>query len=253
MGTYEDFAGVYDIFQDNIDYQDWAAFLKEKLCGYGIRDGLVLDLGCGTGTMTELLSGYGYDMIGVDSSDEMLMQAYEKREQSGSSILYLRQDMTEFELYGTVRAIVSVCDSLNYLLTEEELLQTFRLVNNYLDPAGIFIFDMNTAYKYRQIGSSVIAENRDEGSFIWENDFDEEEGINEYDLTLFLPREDGLYEKSEEYHCQRAYGPETIKSLLEEAGLTVLGVFDGYSDAPPFDESERLVFIAREKGKKDRL
>ena len=98
MGAYEDFAGVYDIFQDNIDYQEWAAFLRETLVSYGIRDGLALDLGCGTGTMTELLSGYGYDMIGVDSSDEMLMQAYEKKEQSGSSILYLQQDMTEFEL-----------------------------------------------------------------------------------------------------------------------------------------------------------
>ena len=253
MGTYEDFAGVYDIFQDNIDYQDWAAFLVEKLCGYGIRDGLVLDLGCGTGTMTELLSGAGYDMIGVDSSDEMLMQAYGKRDESGSSILYLMQDMTEFELYGTVRAVVSVCDSLNYLLTEEELLQTFRLVNNYLDPEGIFIFDMNTACKYRRIGSSVIAENREEGSFIWENEYDEEEGINEYDLTLFLPREDGLYEKSEEYHCQKAYPAETVKNLLVKAGLTVLGVFDGYSDAPAKEDSDRLVFIAREKEKRKRL
>ena len=143
MGSYEDFARVYDIFQDNVDYEAWARYIREKLKKYGIEDGLVLDLGCGTGTMTELLAERGFDMIGVDMSEEMLLAASEKRVRSGHNILYLMQDMTEFELYGTVRAVVSVCDSLNYLLEEEELLETFRLVNNYLDPGGIFIFDMN--------------------------------------------------------------------------------------------------------------
>jgi SAM-dependent methyltransferase len=250
MGAYEEFDLVYDIFQDNVDYEAWASYLQDRLTDFDIRDGLVLDLGCGTGTMTELLASAGYDMIGVDGSEEMLLRAAEKRAESGHSILYLLQDMTEFELYGTVRAVVSVCDSLNYLLEEEELLQTFRLVNNYLDPGGIFIFDMNTEYKYRELlGSCTIAENREEGSFIWENDYDEDSGINEYDLTLFVRREDGLYEKSEEVHYQKAWRSEKVKELLKAAGMTVIAVYDAYTQEPPRPDSDRLTFIAREKGK----
>ncbi len=250
MGSYEDFARVYDIFQDNVDYEAWARYIREKLKKYGIEDGLVLDLGCGTGTMTELLAEHGFDMIGVDMSEEMLLAASEKRVRSGHNILYLMQDMTEFELYGTVRAVVSVCDSLNYLLEEEELLETFRLVNNYLDPGGIFIFDMNTVHKYRDVlGSATIAENREEGSFIWENDYDGESMVNEYDLTLFLPREDGLFEKSEEVHLQRAYTRETVCRLLRESGLRLLEIREAYTDSDPGEDSERVTYIAQERGK----
>ena len=253
MGTteaYSGFASVYDIFQDNVDYSGWHSWLVEKLRKDGIRDGLVCELGCGTGTMTELLSRSGYDMIGIDNSGEMLMRAMEKKQESGQDILYLMQDMTEFELYGTVRAIISVCDSLNYVTEEEDLLKVFRLVNNYLDPGGLFLFDMNTVYKYRELlGSRTFAENREEESFIWENDFDEETGLNEYALTLFLKTDEGLYEKVEEYHYQRAYTKEKVLSLLREAGLEVLAVYDAYTEKEPSRESERLCFAAREKGK----
>ena len=134
--AYGEFARVYDMFQDNVDYQTWGKWLKQQLAAQGITDGLVLDLGCGTGTMTEILAEAGYDMIGVDNSGEMLAEAMEKRVESGHDILYLLQDMQEFELYGTVRAVVSVCDSLNYITEEEELEHVFALVNNYLDPQG---------------------------------------------------------------------------------------------------------------------
>ena len=171
MEAYGEFARVYDIFMDNVDYDAWASYLTKSLKEYGVCDGLVLELGCGTGTMTELLAESGYDMIGVDNAEEMLAEAMEKREESGHDILYLLQDMEEFELYGTVRAVISVCDSLNYITEEEDLLHVFSLVNNYLDPKGTFIFDMNTVYKYREmLGNTIIAENREEGSFIWENE-----------------------------------------------------------------------------------
>ncbi|MCD8155238.1 MAG: methyltransferase domain-containing protein [Clostridiales bacterium] len=249
--TYTDFARVYDLFMDNVDYASWADYIGERLAGWGIRDGLVLELGCGTGTMTELLAGKGYDMIGVDSAQEMLAEAVEKRMESGHDILYLEQDMREFELYGTVRAVVSVCDSLNYILEEEELRQVFSLVNNYLDPGGIFIFDMNTDYKYREmVGNRTIAENRDEGSFIWENEYDGDTGRNVCELTLFLQREDGLYERDEEVHIQRAYPPGVIRRLLQEAGMTVLQIYDGYTLEEPGPECGRMVFVAREHGKR---
>lgn len=248
--AYGEFARVYDIFQDNVDYDAWGEWLKQQLKAYGISDGLVLDLGCGTGTMTEILAEAGYDMIGVDNSEEMLAEAMEKRGESGHDILYLLQDMQEFELYGTVRAVVSVCDSLNYITEEEELLHVFSLVNNYLDPEGIFLFDMNTVYKYQtMIGDATIAENRDEGSFIWENSYDEETGINTYELALFLPREDGLYEKTQEIHYQRAYPLEKIKELIRNAGMELLAVYDAYTMKPPREDSGRLTFVVREHGK----
>ena len=249
--AYGEFARVYDMFQDNVDYQTWGKWLKQQLAAQGITDGLVLDLGCGTGTMTEILAEAGYDMIGVDNSGEMLAEAMEKRVESGHDILYLLQDMQEFELYGTVRAVVSVCDSLNYITEEEELEHVFALVNNYLDPQGIFLFDMNTVYKYQtMIGNTTIAENRDEGSFIWENSYDRENALNVYELALFLPREDGLYEKSEEVHCQKAYPQEEIETLIKEAGMELLAVYDAYTLNPATEDSERLFFVAREKGKK---
>lgn len=251
MEAYGKFAQVYDLFMDNVDYEGWADCLEKHLKEEGIEDGLVLELGCSTGTMTGLLARRGYDMIGVDNSEEMLAEAMEKKVEDGLDILYLLQDMQEFELYGTVRAAVSVCDSLNYITEKEELLQVFRLVNNYLDPGGIFLFDMNTVHKYRDIlGDDTIAENRDEGSFIWENSYDPDTGLNIYELAVFLPREDGFYEKCEELHCQRAYEQAEIETLIREAGMELAGVYDAYTDKPASPNSERLLFIAREHGKR---
>lgn len=156
--SYTSFAQVYDMFMDNVDYSAWSKYLIQLLKEYQVEDGLVLDLGCGTGNMTELLAEEGYDMIGVDNSEDMLEIASEKRAESGLNILYLLQDMREFELYGTVKAVVSICDSINYILEEDDLREVFSLVNNYLDPKGMFIFDLNTKYKYEQMGETTIAE-----------------------------------------------------------------------------------------------
>ena len=250
MEAYSDFSYVYDTFMDETPYEEWCAFLTEKLHEAGIKEGLVLDLGCGTGTMTELLAKEGYDMIGIDMSDQMLGIAMEKREQSGYNILYLQQDMREFELYGTVQAVVCVCDSVNYLLEEEDLAETFRLVNNYLDPNGLFIFDFNTVYKYAEvIGDTTIAENREDCSFIWENFYEEEDQINEYDLTIFVRQEDDSYRKFTETHYQRGYTLETMKALVEEAGLVFVEALDAETHGPVHAQSERIYMIARESGK----
>lgn len=250
MEAYTSFASVYDTFMDNIPYEEWAEYLTDLLNEYGVKDGLVLDLGCGTGNMTEILARKGYDMIGVDNSEEMLEIAMEKRIESGHDILYLLQDMREFELYGTVRAVVSICDSVNYILEEEDLLEVFRLVNNYLDPKGLFIFDFNTLYKYEEIlGERTIAENRDECSFIWDNYFYEEDKINEYELNLFIREEEDLYRKYQEIHYQKAYQLKTMKELLEKAGMEFVGAYDAFTRNAPNEHSERVYVIAREKGK----
>lgn len=246
MDAYTGFAEVYDLFMDQVPYEKWSRRITEILKEYGIPDGLVLDLGCGTGSMTELLADAGYDMIGVDASEEMLELACEKRAGSGYDILYLLQDMREFELYGTVRAIVSVCDSLNYITEEEDLLQVFRLVWNYLDPDGVFFFDMNTIYKYKEmLGETTIAENREEGSFIWENYYDPEEQLNQYDLTLYIRDEDDRYTRFEETHIQKAYALERVLELLQQAGMKAEQIFDSDTGKEVTDTTGKFCIAAR--------
>lgn len=250
MEAYTGFAEVYDIFMDDVPYEEWAEYLCGMLKEYGIADGLVLDLGCGTGNLTMRLAERGYDMTGVDASPEMLQIAMDKKNETGYDILYLLQDMREFELYGTVRAVISACDSLNYITDAEEMEQVFCLVNNYLDPSGIFLFDFNTEYKYREVlGNQTIAENREEGSFIWDNYYDEEERMNEYELTLFIKEEDGRYGKYQETHFQKAYTLEEIRRLIEKSGMEFLTAYDAYTKNPPHAESERISVVARERGK----
>ena len=264
MEAYGDFAGVYDELMDNIPYGQWSRRLDALIRKYGVSqpernaagilDGernRVLDLGCGTGTLTELMYGLGYDMIGVDMSEAMLNIAMEKKAESGCEILYLNQDMRELELYSTVGTVYSVCDSLNYILEEDELLQVFSLVNNYLFPGGIFLFDFNTEYKYRElIGNTTIAENRDDCSFIWENYYDPEKGLNEYDLTVFVRQEDENFRRFSEVHIQRGYTLEQMTSLLERAGMVLLEAVDADTSGPVTPESGRIFIAAREQGKK---
>lgn len=250
MEAYSDFATVYDTFMDETPYEEWCEFTVSLLQKEGIKDGLLLDMGCGTGTFTQLLEQAGYDMIAIDNSMDMLQIAMEKqRKRKKDSILYLLQDMREFELYGTVRAVVSVCDSINYLTEFEDIVTTFKLVNNYLDPKGIFLFDFNTVYKYKEvIGDTVIAENREECSFIWENYYDEEEQINEYDLTIFA-KEGELFRKFTETHFQKGYTMEQIKQAIKLAGMEFIAAFDGDTHKEVHEKSERIYVMAREKGK----
>ena len=192
----------------------------------------------------------GYDMIGIDNSYDMLDMAMEKKYISGNDILYLCQDMREFELYGTVRAVVSRCDSLNYILNVYDLKKVFSLVNNYLDPGGLFIFDMNTVYKYQSIlAGNTFAEVRDDASFIWENTYDSNEKINEYDLNLFIESENGLYKRFEERHIQRAYTFEEIECVIKDAGMVLERYMDADSADKVNENTERILFIVRERGK----
>lgn len=267
--SYSAFAYVYDELMDNVPYDAWAEYLTDLLKENGVSEGIVCELGCGTGQMTRRLAEAGYDMIGIDLSEEMLDVAreqeygmgYEATEEAEElpdevfepSILYLQQDMRSFELYGTVSAVVSICDSMNYMTSEEDLLQVFRLVNNYLEKDGVFIFDMNTEYKYKELmGDTTIAENREDVSFIWENLYDEEQKLNEYSLTIFAKAEQDeeegapLYEKYEEVHLQKAYSLEDVKRLLTEAGLQFVAAYDVLTKETPGPQCERMYIVAKE-------
>lgn len=294
MEAYTDFAKVYDEFMDETPYHDWAVYISQLISQYGIsapykknvaddngsadetiegaetleesldedseealllqEKNLIVELGCGTGSFTEEMAKLGYDMVGIDNSGDMLGIARQKMEKAGLDIMYLEQDMCELDLFCTAGTIVSVCDSINYLIEDEQVRKAFTKVNNYLYPGGLFLFDFNTLHKYRDvIGDVTIAENREDCSFIWENFFDVDTNINEYDLTLFVRKDtDGaeeLFERSIETHLQRGYTLDEMKAFIEQAGMTFITAIDADTHEEPTEDSERIYVLAREHGK----
>ncbi|HCM91777.1 MAG TPA: SAM-dependent methyltransferase [Lachnospiraceae bacterium] len=208
---------------------------------------LVVDLGCGTGTLTNLMYKKGYDMIGIDSSPAMLEVAQSKRDDKGYEILYINQDMRDLDLYSTVGTVYSVCDSVNYLLKDEEVVRTFKLVRKFLYPGGLFMFDFNTVYKYEKVlGDSTIAENREDCAFIWENFYDDDTHINEYDLSIFIEQDEpGLFKRFTENHFQRGYTLGQMHVFLQKAGLKVVLVRDSDTKEEPAYDSQRIFVVAK--------
>lgn len=244
--AYTVFAEVYDLFMDEIPYDKWCDYVAGLLHEHGTAGGVVAELGCGTGRMTRLLADKGYDMIGIDSSEDML---YVARENSDDSILYLQQRMQDLELYGTVEAFVSICDSMNYILTEEDFLCVLKKVNNYLEAGGIFVFDLKTEHYYRDVlGDRVLADNREEACYIWDNHYDEESGCNRYELTLFIQDEEDaqVFYREQELHIQRAYDPAVVERLIKDAGMEFVAAYDAFTKEKPQKSSERIYIIARE-------
>ena len=253
MSSYETFAQVYDTFMSNVPYDDWIIYIQKIWDKFNIKPQLILDLACGTGNISSRLANLGYEMIGVDLSEDMLEEAMEKNAQllpGKKPVLYLNQDMRDFELYGTVDCVLCLCDSINYITDENELLHVFKLVNNYLEPGGLFIFDINTVYKFKNVlADNSFGQTTETAAYTWENYYDEEENINEFYTNFFIENPDGTYDRYEEYHYERGYTVEKIKELLEKAGLIAEGVFDDNSFAAPNEKSERIYFAARESGK----
>ncbi len=251
MAIYENFAQVYDVFMENIPYQDWLIYLEKIWQKFNLKPKLILDLGCGTGNMTIPLAKKGYELIGIDASFQMLAKAREKSIKEDLNILYLEQDMQSFELYGTVDCIISLCDSINYILEEDELLQVFKLVNNYLEPKGLFIFDINTIYKFEHIlADNSFSQTTENMAYTLENYFDKEEMINEFYTNFFIQDEETmLYQRFEEIHYEKAYTIDKIKSLLKQANLNLLAVYDELTFDEAKDDSQRIFFIAMENTK----
>ena len=237
--SYTQFASLYDrLIKGDIDYKKIASFIDNEL---KIKiDNIVLDLACGTGNLTEELKNFGYDMIGIDLSVDMLNIAKEKNPE----ILYLCQDMREFELYGTVDCICCMTDSLNYITDSDDLLDVFKLAKNYLNPGCPFIFDLNSFYKLsRVIGNNTFTYDEDGIFYVWENEFDENENICDFYLTFFVKESEG-YRRFDEQHSEKAYLKEEIEKLLSLAGFDTVKCYADYDKAPVSDTSERLVFVA---------
>lgn len=250
MASYEQFALIYDRALNELPYDSWLNYIEDIFSHYHLSPKLVLDLGCGTGSMTNLMAKKGYEMLGVDLSEDMLAVARNKAKEMAVDVTYLNQDMTELDLYGTIDAVVSVGDALNYVVEEEDLLAAFKKVHLFLEPQGLFVFDMNTIYKFREVlGEKTYAENHEDYAYIWENYFYEEESMNEYEVTIFIKNDKGLFEKSTEIHHERGYTVEKIKELLLEAGFIIEGVYHETSFEKVKDTTERMYFVARENAK----
>ncbi len=254
---YRAIAAVYDRLNAEIDYEAWADFVEMCFARYlKQRPTLVLDLACGTGRMTLPLAARGYDMIGVDGSMDMLSVAYEQTAEKGMpGVLFLLQDMRSFELYGTVGAVTCCLDSVNYLLTPEDVRRCFCCVHNYLDPDGLFIFDVNTPYKFQHIygDNAYILQDEwtdEDGSARsvycgWQNHFDADTKLCDFDLSVFEQRADGQYCRDDEQQRERCYSEGELRTLLEQAGFEVVGCFGAWDFSLPQAECERWYFVAR--------
>ena len=245
---YSAIARVYDKINEGINYSSWADFFEacfEKYCG--AKPEIILDLACGTGRMTLELARRGYDMTGVDYSAEMLDRAREAAEEQGiDGVLWLCQDMREFELYGTVEAVVSCLDCINHLTTPADVSSCFSLVHNYLVPDGLFIFDVNGREKFERIYAQNSFVMEDEGSFcVWQNSYNERTKLCDFYITMFYENEDGSYERFDEHQRERMYTVRSIKSLLSANGFELLGVYSDYQFTPADDKSERIYFVAK--------
>jgi len=242
---YDNFAYIYDRLMNDVDYSNLAGYIESIFRRYDLKPGLVLDLGCGTGSLCIELSKKGYEMIGIDLSLDMLACARQKALECEEDILFLNQDITNFELYGTVGAVVSLMDTINYITNKRSLERTFKLVKNYLDPGGIFIFDINTAYKFENVlADNVFYDIGDDVSYIWKNAYNRKSKICRFDLTFFV-REGGLYRKFDEVHSERCYSIDELKEMIAASGLDVLDVFDDKTFNAPKKNSERVFFICR--------
>ncbi len=240
---YHDFASVYDQLQDT-DYERFVDYYEEIFCKFGLQPELVLDLACGTGNITLPLARRGYDMIGIDFSVDMLNIARQKAIEAGQNILFLNQDMTEFELYGTVDAIVCALDGVNYLTEDGQLRQLFHLVENYLNPGGVIIFDVNTVYKLKHILGENTFVNEENGIYyVWQNFYEDSTSICRFVLNVFRLQEDGSYLRFDEIQEERAYTEEEICGSAEKAGLKFLGCFAPFSFQPPSDKEERAFYV----------
>lgn len=247
MAYFYEFASLYDEFTENVEYCYRANFLLKLLSKNGIKGGILLDLACGTGSMIPYFREAGYEVIGIDNSPDMLSVASEKTG-NDKDVLLLCQDMRSLDLYGTIDCAVCSLDSVNHLLTEDDVSSAFRSVSLFLRPGGIFVFDVNTLYKHRFVlsGNSFVYEN-DEAFLVWQNSECDEDDTVDFMLDIFLQQEDGSYSRVSEDFSERAYSAELLTKLLDETGLEVVALLGDMTGEAPREEEERIYFVVRKR------
>ncbi len=242
---YNNFAYVYDKLTLDIDYKRWADYVESIFKRNNLSASMVLELGCGTGSFGVEMARRGYDMICLDLSSDMLDCAAEKAKKEDLDILFLNQNMCSFELYGTVDAIVCLLDSFNYLTNPSQINKMFKLVKNYLNPGGLFIFDVNTQYKFENtIADNLFYEINDEVTYIWENDYNKKTRKARFDLTFFV-KKDELYERFDETHYEKAYYDSEIMDFIKNSGMEFVSCFGELTLRKPSTTSQRNFYVCR--------
>lgn len=242
---YQKFAQVYDLLMADVDYEGWATYIQELFSYYGSKPKTIIDLACGTGNITIPLAQRGYQMTGVDISQDMLAVADQKAAELGLPIQWVCQDIRALTGFYGRDGILCACDGLNYILQREDLCVVFERVYQALKKDGIFAFDLNSKYKIEELLSGhTFAYAGDDVSYIWENYLDEEQGIIDFELSFFV-REGRHYRRFNETHQQRAYPLNEVLELLAATGFREVNCFEAFSFNPPRYMSDRLQFIAQ--------
>jgi ubiquinone/menaquinone biosynthesis C-methylase UbiE len=245
MESYYHLAEYYDVLMDDVDYDHWCSFIEKIYNAYDCKPHNILDTACGTGNITIPMALKGYDIWGVDISEEMLAIAENKARNKKLNIKFIKQNMTELALNKSFDSVLCMCDGVNYIVDEEDLFRYFKIVYNLIKAGGIFIFDISSRYKLANIlGDNTLFQEKDDFCYVWENCFDQEEELLEMHLNFFIPQQ-GLYKRMEEYHMQRAYSEEHLIKLLSEAGFHNIKSYDDMKLEKPTNRTERIFFAAQ--------
>lgn len=246
MAGYDRFASVYDCLTGDVGYAQRADYLFMLLKNAGVESGILLDLACGTGSLSVELCQKGFDVIGVDGSFEMLSIARDKCADYGERILLLCQNMTELDLFGTIDCAVCSLDSINHLTEESDVYETFRLVSLFMNQGGVFVFDVNTQYKHREVLGDNTFVYEEEGVFcVWQNNYYGEDDTVEIFLDIFSENEGGMYERQQENFCERAYSDEVLTKMLEDAGFAVQARYGEMTTEAPAADAQRVYYICK--------
>ena len=238
---YQAFAELYDELMNDVDYESWADYYTRLLSVYGIRGGKICECACGTGSLTLPLYSRGFQMTGVDVSQDMLWQAAQKSRAQGIAIPYVRQDMRALNLHRPMDAVLATCDGVNYLLTEEDLLSFFRAAARAVRPGGALIFDVSTPYKIRNIlcTGGLLGEDRENITYLWTNTWHEKRKTVEMDLSFFVKDDDGRYRRIDERQHQRAWEQQELKETLWRAGFKAVSLYGDYTMNAAKEENQR--------------
>ena len=249
MAGYGDFSYYYDLLTENVDYEKHCDYICSLLAENGISKGILLDLACGTGSLSVLLAKRGYDVIGTDASEDMLTKAQEKKYESSPDTIFLCQKMEELDLFGTINAAVCTLDSINHVTDENDVKEIFRRVSLFMEDGGIFIFDVNTPYKHRSIlADNTFVYDMDDVYCVWQNSTDENM-LTTVMLDIFeYDDESDSYLRYYEQFCEKGYDIGLLKGFAEQFRFEVIGVYDELSKNPLRSDSQRAVFVLKKHG-----